>query len=86
MPGRHKGADLHKWGHIRMRAVLCQEAFPARFRGAPLAAQMSSLGLLNERWLVREFRYSLAAGLCEGGTGEEQVLDPRCKGAGMGAC
>lgn len=51
MPGYHKGADMHKWGHLRLRAILNREPpFPAAFKGAPIAAQFSSLGSIKEDW------------------------------------
>lgn len=44
---------MHQWGHLRLRALLNREApFPAAFAGAPLAAQFSSLGSLDEPWWV----------------------------------
>ena len=59
---------MHKWGHLRLRAILNREPpFPTAFRGAPLAAQFSSLGSFDERWLTEEFGASMAAGRCGGG-------------------
>jgi hypothetical protein len=70
VPGKHTGADMHKWGHLRLRATLNREPpFPSAFRGAPLAAQYSSLGSLDDKWLTEEFKVSLAAGRCGGGNG-----------------
>ena len=56
------GPALKKYGHLRVQALLAREKFPAHFQGAPLLAQFSSLGSLDERWLSNEFRASLAAG------------------------
>ena len=70
VPGRFTGPSMHKWGHMRLRALLNREPpFPAAFRGAALAAQFSSLGSLDDKWLGGEFRDSLAAGRCEAGGG-----------------
>lgn len=61
---------MHKWGHMRLRALLNREPpFPEAFRQAPLAAQYSSLGSLDDAWLTGELRASLAAGRCGDGGG-----------------
>jgi tyrosyl-DNA phosphodiesterase-1 len=81
---------MHKWGHLRLRAALNREApFPNAFRGAPLAAQYSSLGSLDDMWLTEEFKVSLAAGRCGGGNGGCAALlrckpsPPRCCGLSL---
>ena len=56
------GAKLNSYGHMALRRLLSRECFPDSFAGAPLIAQFSSLGSLNEDWL-REFRHSMASGL-----------------------
>ncbi len=61
------GPALKKYGHLRVQALLARETFPAHFQGAPLVAQFSSLGSLDERWLSNEFRVSLSAGLSSSG-------------------
>ncbi|KAL0031162.1 hypothetical protein WJX77_006853 [Trebouxia sp. C0004] len=66
-PGYHSGPALKKYGHLRVQALLARETFPAHFQGAPLVAQFSSLGSLDERWLSKEFRVSLSAGLSSAG-------------------
>ncbi len=65
---------LHSWGHMRVRGCLSKEAFPASFAGAPLAAQFSSLGSLDEGWLGQEFVGSLSAGRCDGGAQRRLLL------------
>lgn len=56
------GPALKKYGHLRVQALLAREKFPPHFEGAPLVAQFSSLGSLDEKWLSQEFRNSLTAG------------------------
>jgi hypothetical protein len=60
------GEQLDKYGHMRVRALLKNEDFSEIFRGAPLAAQTASLGLLDDGWL-REFQDSFTKGRCHGG-------------------
>lgn len=67
VPGYHSGPRLHQWGHMRLRGCLSQEDFPSKFTGAPLAAQFSSLGSLDQKWLEGEFRASMSAGRCNAG-------------------
>lgn len=61
-PGRHCGAALSAFGHMRARAVLAQQGFAGTFRNALMACQFSSLGSLTQPWLEREFAASLSAG------------------------
>ena len=56
------GPALKKYGHLRVQALLARERFPPHFKGAPLLAQFSSLGSLDDKWLTQEFRGSLCAG------------------------
>ncbi|KAL4425897.1 hypothetical protein ABPG75_009913 [Micractinium tetrahymenae] len=68
VPGRHTGAALHAWGHMRVRAALQAEPpWPPAFAGAPLACQFSSMGGFSSDWLTQEFRASLSAGHCSNG-------------------
>ena len=69
----HAGAKLHAYGHLAVRRVLSQERFPDGFAGAPMVAQSSSLGSFDEEWL-REFRFSLAAGLTTFGVSPRNAL------------
>ncbi|KAK9811236.1 hypothetical protein WJX72_000407 [[Myrmecia] bisecta] len=64
IPGKHGGPRLNRYGHLRVRDLLGREAFDDSFQHAPIAAQFSSLGSLDEKWLLNEFRLSLAAGTC----------------------
>lgn len=77
VPGYHLGsAEMLKWGHPRLRALLNREPpFPPAFKGAPLVAQYSSMGSVDEAWLTGEFRESLAAGRCGDGGGESVRFD-----------
>lgn len=61
-PGRHRGAALTQFGHMRARVILARHSFPSTFRKAPLACQFSSLGSLTQPWLEREFALSMSAG------------------------
>lgn len=72
------GDRLHSWGHLRLRACLGKEEFPAAFAGAPLVAQFSSLGSLDAKWLEGEFRASLSAGRAPGGAGCGRMSEERC--------
>ncbi|KAL4859226.1 Acyl-coenzyme A oxidase [Chlorella vulgaris] len=77
MPGYHQGsAEMMKWGHPRLRALLNSDPpFPPAFKGAPLVAQYSSMGSVDEAWLTGEFRESLAAGRCSD-NGERLGMPP----------
>lgn len=68
------GPALRTYGHLRVQSLLAREKFPSHFQRAPLIAQFSSLGSLDERWLTNEFRGSLSAGLTS--SGGELALDP----------
>ncbi len=67
---------LSRWGHMRVRACLGREAFPSHFAGAPLVAQFSSLGGLDEGWVTAEFTGSLSAGKSAGGEACTFTVDP----------
>lgn len=69
------GPALRKYGHLRVQSLLARERFPPYFQGSPLIAQFSSLGSLDERWLTKEFRGSLSAGLTSTGG---QPANPLC--------
>lgn len=50
-------------GHMRLRAILNREpAFPSAFKGAPVIAQFSSLGSIDDKWCVRRPGCGPAAG------------------------
>lgn len=51
VPGTHKGADLHKYGHMKVRRVLSKEPIDAKFAASPVIAQYSSTGSLTPKWM-----------------------------------
>ena len=55
------GADMKKYGHMRVRELLRGETFPGDFQHAPLVAQFSSMGSVNPKWL-EELQHSFAQG------------------------
>ena len=62
MEGRcHAGADMRKYGHMRVRDALRKEEFPGGMRHAPLVAQFSSMGSITPKWL-EEFQHSFSQG------------------------
>mmetsp|Transcript_14027 Transcript_14027/g.56490 ORF Transcript_14027/g.56490 Transcript_14027/m.56490 type:complete len:518 (-) Transcript_14027:2629-4182(-) len=61
VPGRHTGLDLHRFGHMRVRNILSKEHMDAEAENAPLVCQFSSLGSLQETWLLHEFKTSLTS-------------------------
>lgn len=58
---------MHRVGHMAVRSLLSRETLPARFAGAPVLAQCSSLGSLTPEWVFDEFTASLAAGRIDAG-------------------
>ncbi|BHF67002.1 tyrosyl-DNA phosphodiesterase 1 [Sparganum proliferum] len=60
VPGRHKGADLHAFGHLKLAKVLANVQAP---RNWPLIGQFSSIGSLGSeptKWLTTQWSTSLA--------------------------
>ena len=55
------GADMRKYGHMRVRDLLRKEEFPSGMRHAPLVAQFSSMGSITPKWL-EEFQHSFSQG------------------------
>ena len=47
VPGIHGGGDVDRYGHMRVRRLLAQHAFPAKFKQAPICCQSSSLGSMT---------------------------------------
>lgn len=93
VPGYHTGANLKKWGHMKMRSVLQEFTFDKQFQRSPLVYQFSSLGSLDEKWM-EEFAYSLCAGVSDDkkplGMGEPLIIwptveDVRCSLEGYAA-
>lgn len=67
---------INRFGHMKLRRCLAAERFPSAFAAAPVVAQYSSVGSLNEAWLLGtgnpgayEFSFlkSLSAGRHAGG-------------------
>ncbi|KAK9714913.1 hypothetical protein RND81_06G130300 [Saponaria officinalis] len=61
VPGYHSGPNLKKWGHMKLRSVLEQTTFDEEFKRSPLIYQFSSLGSLDEKWMM-ELRSSMSSG------------------------
>ncbi|OWZ18977.1 Tyrosyl-DNA phosphodiesterase [Phytophthora megakarya] len=60
VPGVHKGKDMEKYGHLRVRKLLKMYKVPPTDN--PLICQFSSLGSLDEKWLFGEFAESFLPG------------------------
>ncbi|KAH7039275.1 tyrosyl-DNA phosphodiesterase-domain-containing protein [Linnemannia elongata] len=63
-PGKYKGPDRNKWGHLKLRAVLRQQVEVPKelIPGSKIVCQMSSIGSLGKNsqdWLRGEFEASL---------------------------
>ncbi|XP_058768461.1 tyrosyl-DNA phosphodiesterase 1-like [Vicia villosa] len=93
VPGYHSGNGLKKWGHMKLRSVLQECTFDEEFKKSPLVYQFSSLGSLDEKWMI-ELASSMSAGLSEDkvplGMGEPQIIwptveDVRCSIEGYAA-
>lgn len=67
VPGYHEGQDLHLFGHMAIRSLLSQIRLGPTMASsscAPspqLALQFSSLGSIDNKWLLEEFATSLAS-------------------------
>jgi len=57
VPGYHKGADLHKYGHMKVKNYL--STIHDSNKSSTLIAQVSSVGSLSEKWVKHEFMSSL---------------------------
>uniref|UniRef100_A0A2P2JIM7 FHA domain-containing protein n=1 Tax=Rhizophora mucronata TaxID=61149 RepID=A0A2P2JIM7_RHIMU len=93
VPGYHTGANLKKWGHMKLRSILQEFTFEDEFIKSPLVYQFSSLGSLDEKWMT-ELATSMSSGCSEDktplGLGEPQIIwptveDVRCSLEGYGA-
>lgn len=71
VPGYHKGAEMKKWGHMKLRTILQEQCFGNKFQGSPLVYQFSSLGSLDEKWMME-----LASSMSSGSTWDKQPLGP----------
>lgn len=45
------GAEMHKWGQLRVRDLLCKQSFAPAFKSSPIIAQCSSLGVRQAAFL-----------------------------------
>ena len=68
VPGAHKGADMLRYGHTKLRRLLSREPLPAEFAAGGggssddgIVAQITSAGALTRQWIDDEFAVSLAA-------------------------
>ncbi|KAK9151884.1 hypothetical protein Syun_010193 [Stephania yunnanensis] len=93
VPGYHKGPNLKKWGHMKLRTVLQECVFDKEFQNAPLVYQFSSLGSLDEKWM-EELAASMSSGFLEDktplGLGKALIIwptveDVRCSLEGYAA-
>ncbi|KAL9667473.1 hypothetical protein QQ045_001834 [Rhodiola kirilowii] len=79
VPGYHTGANMKKWGHMKLRTMLQECTFPKKFQKSPLVYQFSSLGSLDEKWMA-ELAASMSSGVLEDkiplGIGEPQIIWP----------
>ncbi|GMH40675.1 hypothetical protein BSKO_08579 [Bryopsis sp. KO-2023] len=80
VPGYHKGEDLERYGHMRLRQILRSERFDSKFHRAPVICQFSSMGSLDAKWVTQEFHSSVGCGKSVAG-GELQM--PPKDAAGM---
>lgn len=62
-PGRYVGADMERWGHLRLRQILYDHAVPVPDEEIwPVIGQFSSIGSLGldkTKWLAGEFQQTL---------------------------
>ncbi|CAL9121280.1 unnamed protein product [Musa textilis] len=93
VPGYHTGANLNKWGHMKLRSVLGNCIFDKEFCKSPLIYQFSSLGSLDEKWLS-ELTVSMSSGVSSDksplGIGKPHIIwptveDVRCSIEGYAA-
>ena len=63
--GKHRGEDVVKYGHRRLRALLGEQRFDAKFGagGSRLVAQVSSIPTLKQTYCTQLFDTSMGAGL-----------------------
>ena len=82
---RLAGADMQKYGHMRLRELLRKEEFPGNMRHAPLVAQFSSMGSITPKWL-EEFQHSLSQGSSHDPEQPARESFPRTPGTVQGLC
>ena len=56
-------------GHKILQMRLSKEKFASEYKKAPVFAQFSSLGSLDQKWLHQEFQQTLSSGFCQSATG-----------------
>jgi tyrosyl-DNA phosphodiesterase-1 len=71
VPGRHSGAARDAFGHLRLRKLLSDQRFDARFVGAAVACQFSSAAEVTAGFLS-----SMQASLSAGSTDAQLPLGP----------
>jgi tyrosyl-DNA phosphodiesterase-1 len=71
VPGYHKGATMHNYGHLKLRRILGQEKFDSLYKHSSYICQISSIGSLSDKW-IREFLQSISS--CAGYTLHSQNL------------
>uniref|UniRef100_H3D2X3 Tyrosyl-DNA phosphodiesterase 1 n=2 Tax=Tetraodon nigroviridis TaxID=99883 RepID=H3D2X3_TETNG len=63
-PGRYVGADMERWGHLRLRKLLREHTeTPAGQDRWPVVGQFSSIGSMGldkSKWLAGEFQHTLS--------------------------
>jgi tyrosyl-DNA phosphodiesterase 1 len=60
VPGVFTGADMARYGHLRMRTLLSRlQPMPASFARPSLMAQFSSLGRTSDNWLYDQWMSSM---------------------------
>lgn len=60
VPGYHRGDEINKFGHMKLRKTV-REMSRIRFDNAAVVCQFSSMASLNEKWLQKEFGASATA-------------------------
>lgn len=62
VPGYFKGADLHKYGHLKVRKLLNEHCDTSGFSNlSPVVCLYSSVGSLHEKFVTEELNASFCA-------------------------
>lgn len=80
VPGRHKGPDLHKWGHLKMAKALNHFANCTSTAGWSLIGQFSSIGSLGadkDKWLCSEWLKSLSSTKSDAKSGSLRITSSK---------
>jgi tyrosyl-DNA phosphodiesterase-1 len=51
VPGYHRGSDIPKYGHMKVRKFLADLPLSSKFKNSPILAQFSSIGSLSTDWI-----------------------------------